>query len=242
MNVRFYETGLRQVASGLASLIRPAPDTLNDLINQLSSMADIAADAGRGTISRSAQDAQAAVQSLATTDLGGRSASIESLGRLGQQLLGDLCATVSTAKANTPVPQNSRRVLVVDDSRVATTALLSAFRARSFCARAAVTLEEALVELVLFTPQVLVSDVFMPALEVELIARVFRELTRGKPGLIVLVSGASGESLKMRLKSIDHDHFVSKLEGSSKVVDSVFSLWADDAEQGLPKMAHDSAV
>jgi CheY-like chemotaxis protein len=242
MNVRFYETGLRQVASGLARLIRPAPDTLEDLINQLNAMADIAADAGRGTISCSAQDAQAAVQSLATTDLGARSASIEALGRLGRQLLGDLCATVSTAKANAPVPQNSRRVLVVDDSRVATTALLSAFRARSFCARAAVTLEEALVELVLFTPQVLVSDVFMPALEVDLLARVFRGLTRGKPGFIVLVSGGSGESLNVKLKGIEHDLFVSKLEGASKVVDSVFSLWADDTEQGLPKVAHSSAV
>jgi PleD family two-component response regulator len=242
MDVRFYETGLRQVASGLARLIRPAPDTIDQLVDQLSTMADIAADAGRGAISKSAQDAQSAVQALSTTDLGARSASIEALGRLGQQLLGDLCTTVSTSKSPAPVPQDNCRVLVVDDSRVASTALLGAFRARNFTARAAVTFEEALVELVLFTPQVMVSDVFMPALEVELIARVFRGLTRGKPGLIVLVSGAAGDALNVRLKSIEHDLFVSKLEGSSKVVDSVLSAWGDDVGQEAQRIAQSSAL
>lgn len=233
MNVRFYETGLRQVASGLARLIRPAPDALDHLINQLSAMADIAADAGRGAISKSAQDAQAAVQSLAASDLGARSPSIEAIGRLGQQLLSELCTTVSSAKTDAPAPQRRRKVLVVDDSRVATTALLAAFRSRNFSARAAVTFEEALVELVLFTPQVLVSDVFMPALDVELIARVFRELAPEEPGLIVLMSSGSGGPLNARLRNTKHDLFVSKMEGSKKLVDRVCSLWDSDGEQGL---------
>jgi PleD family two-component response regulator len=233
MNARFYETALRQVANGLARLINPAPDALDHLINQLSAMADIAADAGRGGISKSLQDAQAAVQSLAASDQGARSPSIEALGRLGQQLLSELCTTTSLAKTDVPAPQRKRKVLVVDDSRVATTALLATFRARNFSARAAVTFEEALVELVLFTPQVLVSDVFMPALDVELIARVFRGLAPEEPGLIVLMSSGSGGSLNARLKNIEHDLFVSKMEGSKKLVDRVCSLWESDGEQDL---------
>jgi CheY-like chemotaxis protein len=237
MDARFYETGLRQVASGLARLVRPAPDVVDHLVSQMSTMAEIAADAGRGAISKAAQEAQAAVQAIGAPEIGARSAGVEALGRLGQQLLCDLCVEVAKSETGSPSNQAKRRVLVVDDSRVATTALLGAFRARGFSARAAVTLEEVLIELVLFTPQVLVSDVFMPDLEVELLAQVFRSLTRGKPRLLVLVSSTAGEALAARLKNIKHDLFVSKMAGSNNVVDKVVATWGDDSGRADDKPA-----
>jgi hypothetical protein len=46
MNVRFFKTaGLRQVASGLARLPWPTPDVIDHLVSQMSTLADIAADA-----------------------------------------------------------------------------------------------------------------------------------------------------------------------------------------------------
>jgi PleD family two-component response regulator len=236
MSVRFYETALREVVSGLARLTRSAPDTIDHVVSQMSMIADIAADAGRGAISSAAQDAQAAVQSFASAEVGARSASVEALGRLGQRLLADLCSEVSKTDGAGSVAQEKHRVLVVDDSRVATTALLGAFRNRNFSARASVTLEEVLIELVLFTPEILVSDVFMPDLDVELLAQVFHSVTRGKSSLLVLVSGSTGEPLTARLKNIKHDVFVSKLEGAVKVVDKVVAIWgvgnAPAASQG----------
>ncbi len=230
MNVRFYETGLRQVASGLASIARPVPGALDHLVNQMHTLADLAADFGKGGLSGAAQEAQAAAQDLAAARDGARPVCIEALASLGQRLLGDLCAEVEKGEPAAG-EQASRRVLVVDDSRVATIALVQAFRARDFGVRAAVTFEEALVELVLFTPHVLVSDVFMPDLQVELLARVFRTLTRGKPSLLVLVSATSGEGLTARLKNINYDVFVSKMEGSGKVVDRVVATFRETAER-----------
>lgn len=233
MNIRFYETGLRQVASGLAKIARPTPDSIDHLICQLSLLAEIAADAGQGAVSGAAQTAQAAVQALGGAAPGARATSVEALAKLGQRLLGDLCTEVAQAKTDAPASPPTRRVLVVDDSRVATTALLGAFKARNFAARAAVTLEEVLVEIVLFTPQILVSDVFMPAIEVELIARVFRELSRGTPNLLVLVSSSTGAILNERLQNVKHDLFVSKMEGANKVVDKVAALCRDDDHGGF---------
>jgi hypothetical protein len=95
MNVRFFETGLRQVASGLARLTRPTPDVIDHLVSHMSTVADITADDGRGAISKAAQEAQATIQAIAAAESGSRSAGVEALGRPGQRLLGDLCKVVS---------------------------------------------------------------------------------------------------------------------------------------------------
>jgi len=231
MDIRFYEVGLRQVASGLAKLMHPAPDAIDHLVNQFHTIADIAADRGRGAISKAAQEVRSAAQAMCTAEVGARPRCIDAMASLGQRLLSDLSAQVAKADVDRESDQTRRRALVVDDSRVATTALLNAFQARNFSARAAVTLEEALVELVMFTPEVLVSDVFMPDLDVELLARVFRALTRGRPSLLVLVSSMTGEVLSARIKHIKYDAFVSKVEGAAKVVDTVVSTWGENVAQ-----------
>jgi PleD family two-component response regulator len=225
MDVRFYETGLRQVASGLVNLSHPTPQAIDHLANELHTVAVISAEAGRGEISGLAQKAQAAAQALAAAESGARSICIEAVGNLGQRLLADLCAEAERSTPAATAIELKRRVLVVDDSRVATTALCNTFRAQHFEVRTAVTLEDAFLELVLFAPTVLVSDVFMPNLEVELLARVFRSLSRGRPNLLVLVSGSSGEALHSRLKNVEPDVFISKMEGSAKVVERVLSIW-----------------
>lgn len=221
MDVRFYETGLRRLASGLAELTRPTPSALDHLAEQLNTIAAVAADAGRGVISRVAQDAHQAAQAMASDQVGARPTCIEAVKQLGQHLLGGLCAAVAEREP-APLPDRSQtRVLVVDDSRVATATLHHAFEARHHSVRTAVTLDEAFLELVLFAPRVLVSDIFMPDVEVELLGRAFRSLSRNRPNLLVLVSGGTGVTLLGKLKDIKPDVFVSKLDGASNVVDKV---------------------
>jgi CheY-like chemotaxis protein len=103
-------------------------------------------------------------------------------------------------------------------------ALLNAFRARQCSARTAATLDEAFVELVLFAPDVLVSDVFMPDVDLGLLARVFRSLAHGRLNLLVLVSGTTGPELAARVKDVQPDLFVPKISGSASVVDKVMAL------------------
>jgi PleD family two-component response regulator len=232
MDIRFYEIGLRQVASGLAKLAKPTPDSITQLVQQLENTASIAADAGHGAIATAAQKAYETVQSLGQGEADARATCVDVVGQLGRQLLADLCARILSPESAANVVQQQRcRVLVVDDSRVASTALVDAFRARDYSVRSAATLDEAFVELVLFAPSILVSDVVMPEVEVELLAQVFRGLNRGKPSLLALVSGTTGDVLNARLKHITYDVFVSKMEGAAKVVEKVVSTWGDDGER-----------
>lgn len=225
MDLRFYEIGLRHVASGLIELSRPTPGAIDHLVGQLDRMASIAADAGRGIISRMAQEAQSALEGLPADRARVRPTCIEAMGRLGQHLLEDLCAQARQTEPVPAAPAPQPKVLIVDDSRVVSTALVRSFQARQCVARTAVTLEEVFVELVHFAPSVLVSDVFMPDLEVELLARVFRSLSRGRPKVLALVSSTSGASLDARVKDIQPDIFVSKMEGSAVVVEKVIAIW-----------------
>lgn len=224
MDVRFYEAGLRQVASGLARLSQPTPDSIVQLAHQLESMATLAGDGGCSTVAKIAQEACDAAQALGGPQAGARTTCIEMIGQLGKQLLDELCARVSAADGSEAANAGAQRVLVVDDSRVASTALVNAFRARQCSVRSAATLDEAFVELVLFAPSILVSDVFMPGVDVGLLARVFRSLSQGRLSLLVLVSGSQGPELAVRIKDVQPDLFVAKTSGAGNVVDKVLAL------------------
>lgn len=115
--------------------------------------------------------------------------------------------------------------MVVDDSRVAAVALANAFSQHGFTVRSVTTMNEAMAELRDFRPCVLVSDVYMPNLDLALICRTFRESSSERCGLIVLVSGSSGETLNVLLDSVGPDAFVPKMAGTNAVVDKVLEIW-----------------
>jgi len=223
MDARFYETALRQISSALLNLCRPTPDDVDHIVNEIHMIATVAAEAGLSEVSTIAAEAQVAARSLTSTNGAERVSPIDAIGRLGHRLLSGLCYQVCRFDPVEAAQELRRRVLVVDDSRVSSLALSNAFRRRDFSVRSAVILEDALAELLLFSPAVLVSDTSMPNIDVELVGRVFRGLSHGRPSLFVLVSHETGEALKTELKRIAPDVFLPKASGSAKVVTTVLA-------------------
>jgi PleD family two-component response regulator len=118
-----------------------------------------------------------------------------------------------------------KKILVVDDSRVAAVALSNAFVAHDFMVRTVATMEEALSALTVFAPTILVSDIHMPDLDVAVLCSTFRELSRGRPTRTVLVSSMTGDELQARIDEVKPDGFVSKMSGSAAVVARVLEMW-----------------
>jgi PleD family two-component response regulator len=214
------ETQLRQSANALGKPCNPTPEIINHSMHLIPLAT---AKTSHGKISKIAQDAEASARLLVEAESEAKSACVDAIGRLGQRLLSDMCDEVRRFNATEAPQEIKRRVLVVDDSRMASAALCNAFSAQEFAVRSANTLEESFFELLLFEPNILVSDVFMPQLEVELLGRAFRSLSRVRPSLLVLVSGATGEALQARLKKVEPDIFVSKTAGVAEVVSRVFA-------------------
>ena len=226
MSTRLYETGLNQIAGGLAALCAPTHDSIEQLANDLRGIEFSASQLGRDDLAASAKEAEAAARALLVGTVGAHVACAQALHRLGNLLL---IALAQRAESRSVFVESrwcvERKILVVDDSRVAAVALSNAFVARDFLVRSVSTMEEALSELASFAPTILVSDIHMPKLDVAILCRTFRELSQGRPTRIVLVSATTGDELQVRLDDVKPDAFVSKMAGTANVVTRVLELW-----------------
>jgi PleD family two-component response regulator len=177
-------------------------------------------------LSRGARDVEEGARAILVDKAKGHAACVKALHRVGNRALARL---VKFAESPEPMEETrwslERKVLVVDDSRVAAVALSNALVAKNFMVRCVATMEEALGELHSFSPTMLVSDVHMPNLDVSVLCRTFRELSKGRPALVVLVSATTGPELEMRLEQVKPDAFVSKMTGTAPVVSRVLALW-----------------
>ena len=226
MSIRLYETGLNQVAGGLAALCAPTPDSIEQLANDLRGIEFAVSQLDRADLAASAREAELAARALLIGTVGAHVPCAQALHRLGNLLL---LALVQSAESRSVFVESrwsvDRKILVVDDSRVSAVALSNAFVARDFLVRSVSTMEEALAELGSFSPTILVSDVHMPNLDVAVLCRTFRELSQGRPTRTVLVSATTGEELKARLDEVKPDAFVSKMAGTANVVARVIEQW-----------------
>lgn len=218
------EMGLRQVTHGLVMLQSPNTDTMPPLVDALRMIAQDAGQIDRTVLRRAASQAEEAARQFM---LGGADGDhllcVRALLDLGQVLLSALAAEAEHRAEKSQV--GTPRLLVVDDSRVAAVALSKAFSAQGFLVRSVATMVDALAELSLFQPCVLISDVHMPDLDVGVLSRVFRTLSRGRSSLVVLVSGTTGPELEARIAEVRPDGFVSKTSGTNPVVECVMQLW-----------------
>jgi CheY-like chemotaxis protein len=96
-----------------------------------------------------------------------------------------------------------------------------------YAVRTASTLDRALELCSSFAPDVLVSDVHMPALDVAELCRRFRSSAGVRHTAVVLVSGRSAAEVRERLAEIKPDVFVSKLAGAVAVLDRVNAVCRD---------------
>jgi CheY-like chemotaxis protein len=197
-----------------------------DLAGDLHRLGGEAAMVNLPEVARVAWEGEKAAQLLGTkSDQQARIACGRILRRLGYLLQeGSVKRSAPTATGGQRNGE-ARRVLVVDDSKVAAQALADVFEVRGFEVRSAMSLDEAMAVCASFSPAVLVADVHMPNLDVAVLCQRFREVTRGQRTAVLLISGRSQAELRDRLAAIRPDAFVSKLAGADGVVSRVATLF-----------------
>jgi CheY-like chemotaxis protein/HPt (histidine-containing phosphotransfer) domain-containing protein len=225
MVARLFETARQKVAQGMASIAKPTPESASRVATDLHTIAGEAAMLGKPELSKAAAEGEEAARRLASGQTDALVPCLRSLRRLGYLLQGAFAPEEQKANGSSrDKPADARRLLVVDDSPVAALALADVFEMHEFSVRSASTLDEAVKQFSLFSPAVLVSDVHMPNLDVAELCRRFREVTRGRRAIVVLVSGRAESELRDRLTEIKPDAFVSKLSGAVEVVTRVSAI------------------
>jgi CheY-like chemotaxis protein len=228
MLARLLETARHKVVAGLASMGEPAPDAALQLAADLHAIAGEATLLERPELSRAALDGEDAARLLAQDGVGAVEPCMRSLRRLGY-LLQEASEALEAegAAARWPTPVAKVKLLIVDDSPVAALALADVFEMHDYSVRVASSFDKAVELFSSFAPDVLVSDVHMPVLDVAELCRRFRASATDRRCAVVLVSGRSEAELRERLDEIKPDVFVSKLVGAVAVVSQVDAVYRD---------------
>jgi len=117
-------------------------------------------------------------------------------------------------------------VLVVDDSPFVAKALLHVLETRGIAAHAASTMDEVMSICATFHPDVLVTDVCMPNIDlVDLCCRV-RAAANGRRTSVLLFSGHPEAEVRDKLTATGADVFVEKRQGAAAVASQVEALCA----------------
>jgi CheY-like chemotaxis protein len=222
---RLLESARRRVVTGMALMSKPTVDSAVQLAEDLHTIAGEAAMLDRPELAKVASDGELAARSWA----GGKSDALvpcmRSLRRLSYMLheddMGDEGRSGPGARTT---PAIARKLLIVDDSPVAALALADVFEMNEFNVHAASSLDEACRLFDSFQPDILVSDVHMPNLDVAELCRRFRDHAGARKVAVILVSGRSENELRERLERINPDAFVSKLAGAVAVVTRVSAI------------------
>lgn len=226
MLARLLEVARHKVVAGMASMGTSAPDAALQLAADLHAIAGEATLLERPELSRAALEGEDAARLLAQD--GAVEPCMRSLRRLGY-LLQEASDSLQDegASAGRPTAIIAAKLLIVDDSPVAALALADVFEMHDYAVRVASTFDKALELFSSFAPDVLVSDVHMPVLDVAELCRRFRASAADRRSAVVLVSGRSEAELRERLDEIKPDVFVSKLAGAVAVVTRVNAVCRD---------------
>lgn len=228
MLVRLLEVARHKVVAGMAMIGKSEPDAALQLAADLRAIAGEASMLDRPELCQAAQEGEDAVRLLAGGKAGAAEPCMRSLRRLGY-LLQEASETLEgkPGSGERRVPTGSAKLLIVDDSPVAALALADVFEMHNYTVRVASTFDKAVELLSSYAPDVLVSDVHMPALDVADLCRRFRGSAGDRRTAVILVSGRSAEELRERLDEIKPDVFVSKLAGAVAVLDRVNAVCRD---------------
>ena len=225
---RLLESARHKVVSGMASIGKPSPDGALQLAADLHTIAGEAAMLDRPELSKAASEGEESARMLA----GGRADALvpcmRSLRKLGYLL--QEASEAHDHKASTvqrPGPAGPYKLLIVDDSPIAALALADVFEMHDFGVRVASSMEKATELFSTFVPDILVSDIHMPNLDVAELCRRFRADVADRRAAVILVSGRAESELRERLSEINPDGFVSKLAGAVAVVTRVSAICRD---------------
>jgi CheY-like chemotaxis protein len=222
---RLLVSARHKVVTGMASISKPTPDAAMQLAADLHTIAGEAAMLDRPELAKAASEGEGAARILA----GGRAdalvpcmRALRKLGYLLQEASEAHDNKASTAQRTSPV--GPRKLLIVDDSPVAALALADVFEIHDFSVRVASSMEKATELFSSFSPNILVSDIHMPNLDVADLCRRFRADAADRRTAVILVSGRAESELRDRLIDIKPDAFVSKLAGAAAVVTRVSAI------------------
>ena len=225
---RLLESARHKVVSGMASISKPSLDGALQVAADLHTIAGEAAMLDRSELSKAASEGESAARMLA----GGRADALvpcmRSLRKLGYLL--QEASEAHNHKASTvqrPGPAGPYKLLIVDDSPIAALALADVFEMHDFAVRVASSMEKATELFSTFVPDILVSDIHMPNLDVAELCRRFRADVADRRAAVILVSGRAESELRERLSEINPDGFVSKLAGAVAVVTRVSAICRD---------------
>jgi CheY-like chemotaxis protein len=222
---RLLVSARHKVVTGMASISKPTPEAAMQVAADLHTIAGEAAMLDRPELAKAASEGEGAARLLA----GGRADALvpcmRSLRRLGY-LLQEASETQESnaSSAYRLSPAGPRKLLIVDDSPVAALALADVFEMHDFSVRVASSMEKATELFVSFSPDVLVSDIHMPNLDVAELCRRFRSDVADRRTAVILVSGRAESELRDRIADINPDAFVSKLAGAVAVVTRVGAI------------------
>ena len=137
-----------------------------------------------------------------------------------------VASPVVGAGSESPSEPRRRRVLVIDDSRLAGDHLCEALADSGIDSRLATTRDAALADLAKFAPELIVCDVHMPGIDLDELCRALRSAA-SRPIAIQLLSGMSEPELARRAREVEADGYVSKHAGIDGVVSHVKSALAE---------------
>jgi CheY-like chemotaxis protein len=225
---RLLQSARHKVVTGMASISKPTPDAALQLAADLHTIAGEAAMLDRPDLSKAASEGEGAARMLA----GGKADALVPCMRLLRRLGYLLQEASETQDNNASTSQRGplagpRKLLVVDDSPVAALALADVFEMHDFSVRVASSLEKATELFSSFSPDLLVSDIHMPNLDVAELCRRFRADAGERRTAVILVSGRAETEVRERLSDIEPDAFVSKLAGAVAVVTRVSAICRD---------------
>jgi CheY-like chemotaxis protein len=222
---RLLESARRRVTMGMASMSKPTADAALQLADDLHNLAGEAAMLDRAELAKLASEGERSARSWASGKVDALVPCMRSLRRLSYMLHEDDMGDEGRSGPNARVmPSVTHKLLIVDDSPVAALALADVFEMNEFSVRAVSSLDEARALFDSFQPDILVSDVHMPNLDVAELCRGFRQSAGARRVAVILVSGRSENELRERLEAIDPDAFVSKLAGAVAVVTRVSAI------------------
>jgi CheY-like chemotaxis protein len=228
MLARLIEVARHKVVAGMATLGQPQPDSALQLASDLQAIAGEATRLDHPELSVAAREGEAAARALARGGAGAVEPCMRSLRRLGY-LLQEASEALDgrPGPGERPTEPDAPKVLIVDDSPIAALALADVFEMHDYNVRVASTHDKAVELFSSFAPDILVSDVHMPALDVADLCRRFRASAGDRRTAVVLVSGRSAAELRERLAEIKPDVFISKLAGAVAVLDRVNAVCRD---------------
>lgn len=235
---RFIETARGRIRRSLELLGKP--NETEQLITELHSLAGESAMLGLQKISDTARSGEKYAKEWAKGATTAKLYCARSVRSLSQQLE-EFAASVEggqggkSADDSSPSgsesgasgsPSGRRRILVIDDSRLAGDHLCEALEENDIAARLAMTRESALTELAEFVPELIVCDVHMPGIDLDELCRALRSAAP-QPISIELLSGMSEPELSRRAREVQADGYVSKHAGIDGVVSHLRAALAE---------------